>query len=125
MKKQFNRVHQMKAWVLFPLILNLLISFTVLLLGNALKAKSCFWGGMVAIIPQAVFGFYCFRFSGAQESRRIWRSFVRGEAIKLLLSVILFALVYRFVMLDALWFFLAFIMMQILGFLLNCRLLDD
>jgi ATP synthase protein I len=124
MKKQFNRLHQIKAWVLLPLGFNLLISFSVFLLGNALKAKSCFWGGLVAIVPQAVFGFYCFRFSGAQESRRIWRSFVRGEAIKFLLSVLLFALVYHFVEIDALWFFLAFIMMQILGFLLNCRLLD-
>jgi ATP synthase protein I len=124
MKKQFNHKQQIKVWLWWSLGLNLLICFFALLLGNSLKAKSCFWGGMVAIIPQAVFAFFCFRFSGAQQSRRIWRSFVRGEAFKLLLTVLLFALTYKFVLIDALWFFLAFIMMQILGFLLNCRLLE-
>lgn len=124
MKKQFNRRHQIKVWVCLAFLVNLLISFSVLLLGNTLKAKSCFWGGMVAIIPQTVFGLFCFRFSGARESRQIWRSFIHGEAIKLLLTVIGFAFIYRFIAIDALWFFLAFIMMQVLGYLLSCRMLN-
>jgi len=114
----------MKIWLFLPLALNLMICLIALFCGNATKAISCFLGGLVAIIPQAVFGFFCFRFKGAQQSRKIWQSFARGEAVKLLLTAILFALIYYFTAIEALWFFLAFIMMQILVFLINCRLLE-
>lgn len=124
MKKQFTVSYKLKVWLLWPILINLAIAGLVCLLTNKHYAMSAFVGGMVAVIPQAVFGFYSFRYSGAQQSKLIWRSFVRGEAIKLFLTGLLFALVFMYVPVKTLWFLLAFIIMQFAGIVVNCRLLE-
>jgi ATP synthase protein I len=124
MKKHFNRLDKIKIWLVMPLSINLLLGVVVFLLTNFFNAKSAFVGGLVAIIPQAAFGFCSFRYSGAQQSKLIWRSFIKGEAIKFALTGILFALVFIFLLINTMWFLLAFILMQFAGLIVSCRLLN-
>jgi ATP synthase protein I len=124
MKKHFNRLDKIKIWLLVPLSINLLMGIVVFLVTNFFNAKSAFIGGLVAIIPQAAFGFSSFRYSGAQQSKLIWRSFIKGEAIKFACTGILFALVFIYLLINTMWFLLAFILMQFAGIFVSCRLLN-
>ena len=124
MKKQFNSIDKIRVWLIWPISINLLVSVVVLVMSNYLNAKSCFIGGLVSIIPHAVFGFCSFQYSGAQKSKLIWQSFVRGEAFKLALTAMMFAFVFNFLLINTLWFLLAFIMMQFIEFGLSCRLVN-
>ncbi|NDA63848.1 MAG: hypothetical protein EBX50_17745 [Chitinophagia bacterium] len=79
---------------------------------------------MAVILPQAVFGFFCFRYTGALQSRQIWQSFVRGEVLKLTLSCAIFAFVFYSLSVSPLWFLLALILMQFIQLIINCWLLN-
>jgi F0F1-type ATP synthase assembly protein I len=125
MKKQLNNINKLMIWCIWPLLLNLVLAFFVFVFTNSLNAKSCFWGGLVAIIPQAVFGFCSFKYTGAQKSKLIWRGFVRGETLKFFFTVLMFAVFYKFLLISTLWFLLAFIIMQFVGFIISCKLLNQ
>ena len=125
MKKQFKTINKLKNLLIWPLICNLILAVLINLLTNSWNAISCFWGGLVAILPQAVFGFCVFKHSGALKSKQIWQGFMRGEALKLLLTAVLFSLVYKFLHINTIWFLFAFIYMQFIGLVISNILLKD
>ncbi|AHA25221.1 ATP synthase I chain family protein [Pseudomonas aeruginosa] len=49
---------------------------------------------MIAWLPNCYFAYKAFRFSGARAAREIVRSFYAGEAGKLILTAVLFALTF-------------------------------
>lgn len=51
-------------------------------------------GGMIAWLPNLYFAHKAFRYSGARAAREIVRSFYAGEAGKLILTFVLFALTF-------------------------------
>jgi ATP synthase protein I len=51
-------------------------------------------GGLIAWLPNLYFAHKAFRFSGARAAREIVRSFYAGEAGKLILTFVLFALAF-------------------------------
>lgn len=51
-------------------------------------------GGVIAWLPNLYFAHKAFRFSGARAAREIVRSFYAGEAGKLILTFVLFALAF-------------------------------
>ncbi|MGG2400090.1 F0F1 ATP synthase subunit I [Pseudomonas sp. SH1-B] len=55
---------------------------------------SALLGGMIAWLPNVYFAHKAFRFSGARAAREIVRSFYAGEAGKLILTFVLFALTF-------------------------------
>ncbi len=65
--------------------------------GDLTLAYSVLTGGLIQIIPQCWFASLAFRFRGAQASSRILNAFYRGEAGKLLLTAMMFALVFAYV----------------------------
>lgn len=124
MNTKINTVTKWKAWVLWPLLIAMLFTSLIDVLVNAKAAISAMLGAIAVIFPQAVFGYYCFRFSGALNSRHIWKCFVRGEALKLSLSAIICGLCFYFLKVEPLWFIMAFILMQFMQQAINCRLLN-
>lgn len=87
-----------KAIYKFVLCQTIIAGVTALaffLVKDSLAAKSAFKGGLVAIIPGLVFAFFAFRFSGAQEAYRVKASLMRGHSLKLLLTVVLLAVVFK------------------------------
>eukprot|EP01132_Coremiostelium_polycephalum_P013877 gene13877-16878_t len=51
-------------------------------------------GGLIALLPNMYFAHRAFRFSGARAAQAIVRSFYAGEAGKLILTAVLFALTF-------------------------------
>ncbi|WP_166362194.1 F0F1 ATP synthase subunit I [Pseudomonas akapageensis] len=86
-------------WAVFPV---LLAQFIVVLLAalvlwqwrGAVSGYSGLCGGLIAWLPNVYFAFKAFRFTGARAAQAIVRSFYAGEAGKLILTAVLFALTF-------------------------------
>ncbi|GFO72143.1 ATP synthase protein I [Bathymodiolus japonicus methanotrophic gill symbiont] len=70
----------------------LLVIAGFFMLGDGLSAKSAFYGGLAALIPNWYFARKIKQHNG-QEARIIVRAFYAGESGKLILTAILFALI--------------------------------
>ena len=73
---------------------------------------SAWLGGAVCILPMLYFSRKLFKHRGARQANKIVKSFYVGEAIKIALSVALFALVFLTVVIDPVAFFTTFIVVQ-------------
>lgn len=62
-------------------------------LSGVTAAWSALLGGAICIIPNGIFAFLALRHAGARAARQIARGFYLGEALKLVLTGTLFALV--------------------------------
>jgi ATP synthase protein I len=81
--------------LLFQSILAALIALLFTLLIGKNTGLSVFYGGLIAIVPQLIFAHFAFRFAGARQNKLVVRSFNKGNKIKFILTVVLFALAYR------------------------------
>ncbi|MCO4321257.1 ATP synthase subunit I [Aliidiomarina quisquiliarum] len=68
---------------------------------GASGAKTAFAGGIISLVPNTVFAVYAFRFGGARSASEVVRSFYAGEAVKMVLTMVLFAL--AFITLSGPW----------------------
>lgn len=75
-------------------------------------------GGVTVIIPTLLFVAIFFRITGALNARKIARNFYFAETIKLILSIILFALVFIFCKIMPLMFFITFIVVQMITWIM-------
>lgn len=80
----------------------------IFLLQGVETLVSALLGGCIAIIPNAVFALYMFRYAGARAAQQIFRSMLRGAAIKLGMTMVLFVGVFRFYEPDVLALFLTY-----------------
>ncbi|MET1079566.1 MAG: F0F1 ATP synthase subunit I [Pseudomonas sp.] len=110
-----------RRWPVFPVLLAqgvvLLIASVVLwqLLGTV-SGYSGLCGGLIAWLPNLYFAYKAFRFSGARAAQAIVRSFYAGEAGKLILTAVLFALTFAGVKpLEALAVFGVFVLTQLVN----------
>lgn len=102
----------------FPVLLAQLVVLLLaaaLLFGwrGAVESYSGLCGGLIAWLPNLYFAHKAFRFSGARAAQAIIRSFYAGEAGKLILTAVLFALTFAAVKpLSALAVFGVFVLTQ-------------
>lgn len=95
-----------------------------LLLVDWLTAYSALLGGFIALVPNAYFARWAFRYSGAQAAVAVAQSFYRGEAGKFVLTAVLFASVFALVKpLNAGSLFLMYMFMVALNWILALSLL--
>lgn len=78
---------------------------------------SMFIGGMVAIIPRTVFAFKAFKYAGATASEKVVDAFFSGVKIKMVLSAVLFALAFKFLVIVPIPFFVMFCVVMVLPLL--------
>ena len=52
---------------------------------------SAFIGGLICLVPNLVFVIYAYRYGGARAAKNIAGSFYKGEALKLMLTALMFA----------------------------------
>ncbi len=57
-------------------------------------------GGGIFVIANAVFALCAFAFSGARAAKKVAASFFTGEALKILITVALFSLVYMYIQVE-------------------------
>ena len=55
---------------------------------------SAFAGGVIAVLPNFVFATLAFSHAGASASGKVVQAFFLGEAVKLLLTIVLFAIAF-------------------------------
>ena len=95
---------QLSIAVLFPLVM---LPFGT---NAALSAAA---GGLASLIPNLYFAYRTFRYSGARSAQMILRSFYSGEAIKLIMTALIFAVVFKYLKtLNVAALFGGFIMVQ-------------
>jgi ATP synthase protein I len=90
-----GREFALKQIVLLIFIV-LLIAFAVGFFWEYEYAKSSLLGGLVVIIPNMIFSYKAFRYAGAQSSRKVIESFYSGAKLKMLYTALLFALIFKF-----------------------------
>lgn len=86
-------------WAVFPV---LFAQFVVLLLASlgvwqwhgGVSGYSALCGGLIAWLPNMYFAYKAFRYTGARAAQAIVKSFYAGEAGKLILTAVLFALTF-------------------------------
>lgn len=84
-----------------------IIAAVMVFIGWGVNASlSALAGGAIAVLPNFVFALYAFRYVGATKARHVYASFKRGSGLKFLLTVFLFALLFKFSTVMALPFFL-------------------
>lgn len=71
------------------------IALIFLMATDVAAAKSAFKGGLVAVVANFVFAFFAFRYWGAEKAELIAASMMRGQSMKVLLTVVLCAVVFQ------------------------------
>tara|TARA_Y100000588_G_C14230544_1_gene915073 strand:+ start:681 stop:1007 length:327 start_codon:yes stop_codon:yes gene_type:complete len=69
-------------------------------------------GGVITIVPNTYLAWRVFRFQGAKSARQIVNGLYKGEAIKFLITLILFAIVFICLSVNALVLFITFMTVQ-------------
>ncbi len=92
--------------------LTLLLATLGLLFSGLVAGLSALLGGLVSVIPNAYFSRKLFQHQGARAAQQIVNNFYKGEAMKLMLTVALFAMVFKWFKIIPLVFFLVFITTQ-------------
>jgi len=106
------------AWCGVKRLLSLQIVVTVCLsfgyLFDSFRASySAVLGGVVCILPTLYFATKIFKHAGARAAPKIIQALYWGEAVKIILSVGLFALIFLTVKLSASAFFVTFVVVQL------------
>lgn len=69
----------------------------VMILVTINSGISSFIGGGIFVVANSAFAFCAFRFSGARSSKTVVASFFGGEILKILLTVVLFSVVFLYI----------------------------
>ena len=56
---------------------------------------SAVYGGLVCVLPGAVFSFLAFKYAGASNNKLVVRSFNQGSKLKFIFSIVLFVMLYQ------------------------------
>jgi ATP synthase protein I len=107
--KQLNKHGITRFWML-QLSLVVLLSVFFAVACNAQSAYSALLGGLVCIIPNAFFAVKLFKYQGARAAKQIVNSFYKGEALKIVLSIFLFTVVFIGCKITPLAFFVSYIL---------------
>ncbi|WP_233586656.1 ATP synthase subunit I [Legionella sp. km772] len=109
MNKRLNKHSIIRFW-LVQLGLVLLLTAICAVKFNINSAYSALLGGLVCIIPNALFARKLFKYQGARAAKQIVNNFYKGEALKIILSIILFTLVFIFCKITPLAFFASYVL---------------
>lgn len=111
--KNQQGLHVLKRLIMLQSGLTLLITAAFFAFFDAKTAGSALLGGLICLIPDIMFGRMAFRYRGARVARQIVSSFYKGEALKVVLTIFLFTLVFISFKVVPLVFFLTYIIMQL------------
>lgn len=93
LKKQIQ--HKAYKIVFWQLIGVTIVSFFSLIISGITSGWSTLCGGLAYGIPNLLFVWRVFRYAGAQEMNQFMAAFFAGEAMKLILSGILFLIIVK------------------------------
>ena len=88
--------------ILITFIVVMGITLSIFIIWNEHFAKSALIGGLIGIIPNIIFALKAFRYAGAREAKKVVESFFSGIKIKMGLTALLFALTFKFLVIEPL-----------------------
>ncbi|MBQ0812629.1 MAG: F0F1 ATP synthase subunit I [Marinobacter sp.] len=104
-------------WFAIESVVLVLVSLAFLFRGQ-ISGYSALLGGLIFLLPHGYFALKAFRYTGARSAKKIISSFYQGEAGKLILSAILFTVVFKWIQpLDVAALFLTFAIMLVTNWL--------
>ena len=98
--------------VLLQGVVAIVIALIVLIGWGVTAGASAMAGGLVSVLPNFVFALYAFRYVGASKSEQIYVSIKRGNALKFLLTICFFTLVFKYFSVMAMPFFICYILVM-------------
>jgi ATP synthase protein I len=107
--KRLNKLGIIRLWLL-QLAVTLIAATLCALMYSTNAAISAILGGFVCIIPNAYFARNVFKHQGARAAKQIVNSFFKGEALKLITSMLLFTAVFVLYRVNPIAFFVSYIM---------------
>ena len=85
----------------------------IVLVGWGVQAgASALAGGAASVLPNFVFALYAFRYMGASKAEQVFDSIKRGNGLKFLITICLFALIFKHFAVMALPFFCCYILVM-------------
>jgi len=94
------------------LSITVLVAIACIMASGVTAAVSALLGGGVSVVPNAYFARTLFRYRGARAAKQIVTSFYKGEAMKMVLTIVLFTLVFKFFTIIPMVFFAVYIVVQ-------------
>ncbi len=93
-----------------------LIAAVIVFVGWGVDAgQSALAGGAVALLPNFVFVVYAFRYMGASRTNQVYASLKRGNGLKFMLTIVLFALILKSYTVILLPFFCVYVLVLFSG----------
>lgn len=99
------------------LIFVALVALILIIVSDNKNAYSALLGGLVCVIPGLVFAINVFKYRGAHAAKKIIARMYWGEALKISLTFVLFAVVFIYIPISAFPFFMTFAATQLLYWL--------
>jgi ATP synthase protein I len=97
--------------VAFQLSLVLIVALISTVFFSNKVGYSALFGGLTFLLPNVVFVLMAFAHAGARQSKKVVRGFYAGEAIKLILTVLLFVVFLKYGSLSLSAFYISFLLL--------------
>jgi ATP synthase protein I len=97
--------------VAFQLSLVLIVALISTVFFSNKVGYSALFGGLTFLLPNVVFVLMAFAYAGARQSKKVVRGFYAGEAIKLILTVLLFVVFLKYGSLSLSAFYISFLLL--------------
>ena len=111
--KNQQGLHGAQRLLLCQLSVMVLLAIIAIWFSGTTAAISALLGGLVSVVPNAYFARKLFQHQGAHAARQIVNGFYKGEASKILLSIAMFTLVFKWFNIIPLVFFAVYIVVQL------------
>lgn len=79
----------------FQSLIAIVLALFFTLYSGKYSGLSAIYGGLVCVLPGAVFAFLAFRYAGASKNKLVVRSFNKGSKVKFIFSIVLFVMLYK------------------------------
>jgi ATP synthase protein I len=120
---QLNKRGLKRLW-LVQLGITVFLAVLCAIVFNINAASSALLGGLVCIIPNAIFASRLFKYHGARAAKQIVNSFYKGEALKIFLSIFLFTAVFVLCRITPLAFFGSYITILMTHWFAPCIIIN-
>lgn len=84
-----------KKVLFFQGIVTIVLALFFTMYSGKYYGLSALYGGLIGVLPAAVFALLFFRYAGASQNQLVVRSFNKGSKLKFIFTIVLFILVYK------------------------------